>query len=254
MLCVAGAFAAPDANDDLLAASRQGDLQTVKALIDKGASIEATTAYGQTPLYLAAMSGHAELVRYLLDKGAKTDVRDSFYKASMLDFTVQRKHYAVAKLLVQKGAGNPDDNLRLAVSVSNADLVQAVLEKGKLGQEALDGSYEMALTGKQTAIAEMLKKAGAHEPAPAPELDSKVLESYTGTYKSEQLPLDIKVLVKDGKLFLQAAGQPEFAPKPKSATLFEFAPAQLQVEFGSADRFVLKQRGQNYVYRKAVTP
>ena len=135
----------------------------------------------------------------------------------------------------------------------NLDLVQAVLDKGKPSQSALDKSYESALDQKQSEIAELLKKAGAQPPAPPVQVDAKVLESYAGTYKSEQFPLDIKMSVKDGKLYMQAAGQPEFAPKAKSATIFEFAPARLEVEFDSTSSFTLKQMGTNFKYKKVVT-
>ena len=51
-----------------------------------------------------------------------------------------------------------------------------------------------------SAIAELLKKAGAQEPAPPVSVDPKILESYTGTYRSDQLSIELKVYVKDGKL------------------------------------------------------
>src|SRR5262249_52813377 len=159
----------------------------------------------------AAMSGHEDVVRLLLDKGATTEVKDTFYKAPMLVFVLQRKHYGVAKLLIAKGKGSADDTLGAVAGSNNADLIQAVLDKGKPSQAALDKTYEMALDRKQAAVAELLKKAGAHEPAPAVQIDAKVLESYAGTYKTEQMPLDIKVFVREGKLFIQATGQPEFA-------------------------------------------
>jgi hypothetical protein len=41
--------------------------------------------------------------------------------------------------------------------------------------------------------------------------------------------IKIKVFVRDGKLFLQAAGQPELGLKPVSAKQFEFAPAGIVV-------------------------
>jgi hypothetical protein len=240
-------------DDDLLEAARKGDLASVKALVGKGAAIETKTLYGQTPLYLAAMSGHGDVVAFLLDKGASVDVRDTFYKAPMLGFVLQRKHFAVAKMLIVKGAGSLDENLSAVTGTGNVDLVQAALDKGKPSQSALDKSYEIALERKQSEIAELLKKAGAQPPAPPLQVDAKVLESYAGTYKSEQFPLDIKVFVKDGKLYVQAAGQPEFAPKAKSSTVFEFAPARLEVEFDSASSFTLKQMGTNFKYKKAVT-
>src|SRR5689334_24326884 len=96
------ALFAADANEDLLAASRAGDLPAVKAAVERGAAVETKTPYGQTPLYLAAMNGHEEVVRFLLDKGATTDVSDTFYKAPMLGFVLQRKHWGVAKLLIAK--------------------------------------------------------------------------------------------------------------------------------------------------------
>ena len=245
------ALLAADLNEELLSAARQGDVAAVKALVEKGASIEAKTPYGQTPLYLAAMNGHLEAARFLVDKGAQTDIRDTFYKAPMLAFVIMRKHYDVAKLLISKGSGPIDETLAGVAGTGNIELIQAVLDKGKPSQSALNKAYESALERKQTPVAELLKKAGAEEPAPPVQVDPKILESYAGTYKSEQFPLDIKVSVKEGKLYLQATGQPEFAPKAKSPTMFEFAPARLELEFDSPDTFTLKQGGGNIKFKKA---
>jgi ankyrin repeat protein len=252
MFATALALSAGDVNEELLAAARKGDLVSIKALIAKGAALETKTPYGQTPLYLAAMSGQDDAVQFLLDKGANTDVTDTFYKASMLEFVLQRKHYSVAKMLIAKGGGNADKQLADVAEAGQADLVQLVLEKSKPSQAALDSAYEAA-GEKQAAIAELLKKAGAHEPAAPMAVDAKLLDSYAGTYKTEQFPLDIKVFVKEGKLYMQATGQPEFTPKPKSPTVFEFAPAHLEVEFDSAASFTLKQGGMNIKFKKAVT-
>src|SRR5450432_4140019 len=94
------AVLAGDANQELLSAARAGDLAAVKAAVENGAAIETKTTYGQTPLYLAAMNGHEEVVHFLLDKGASSDVQDTFYKASMLGFVLERKHWEIAKLLI----------------------------------------------------------------------------------------------------------------------------------------------------------
>lgn len=243
---------AKDANEDLLSASRAGDLAAVKAAIESGAALETKTPYGQTPLYLAAMNGHEEVVRFLLEKGASTDVRDTFYKAPMLGFVLQRKHWGVAKLLAGKSA-NPDQTLGDVADSGRADLVQTVLTSGKPTQAALDKAYEAALQGKNVEVAELLKKAGARDSAPPITVDAAVLATYEGTYKSEQIPIEIKVSVKDGKLYGQAAGQQEFATKALSTTRFAFAPAQLELEFDGADGFALKQGGQTFKFKKAVS-
>jgi uncharacterized protein YciI len=88
--------------------------------------------------------------------------------------------------------------------------------------------------------------------APAVAVDVKTLESYSGTYKSDQIPLDIKAFVRDGKLFMQATGQPEFQLKATSATQFEFAQAGVAVEFDSSSSFTLKQGGASSRFKKAV--
>src|SRR5436190_8807648 len=147
LLAFASALAfAGNSDEDLLSASRSGDIAAVKTALANGAVLEAKTPYGQTPLYLAAMNGHEEVVRFLLDKGASTDVRDTFYKASMLAFVMQRKHWGVAKLLAGKSA-NPDQTLGDVTGTGRADLVQAVLTN-KPSQAALDKAYENALDGK----------------------------------------------------------------------------------------------------------
>jgi len=91
------------------------------------------------------------------------------------------------------------------------------------------------------------------ETAPAVTVDVKTLESYSGTYKSEQIPLDIKAFVRDGNLFLQATGQPEFPLKATSATRFEFAPAGIAVQFDSESSFTLKQGATTSRFKKQVT-
>ena len=135
----------------------------------------------------------------------------------------------------------------------NAELVKGLSETDvdansenpdldKLGRGSAEAAHDLL---------QLLKKAGAHEPAPPAAVDPRVLESYAGTYNADQIPLDIKVFVKDAKLYLQATGRPEFAPKPKSATIFEYPQYQLEVEFESAVSFILKQAGREFKFNKA---
>jgi hypothetical protein len=164
---------------------------------------------------------------------------------------VTRKHWEVAKLLASKST-NVDQDLGAVADTGRADLVQAVLAAGQPSQAPLDKAYESALERKQTEVAGLLKQAGAHEPAPAVVVDAAVLESYSGTYRSEQIPVEIKVSAREGKLYLQAVGQQEFATKALSSTRFAFAPAQIEIEFDAADSFTLKQGGGSFKFKKGV--
>jgi ankyrin repeat protein len=248
VLMAAGMLPA-DVNEDLITAARKGDAAAVSALLEKGAAIETTTAYGQTPLYLAAIGGHEAVVRALLEKGAKVDVRDTFYKAPMTAFALQRKHYGIVKILIEKGTSSADENLAPMVQSGRLELVQAVLEKGKPSQKALDRAYEMALEQKQPEIVEALNAAGAVPPKLVA-VDLKVLESYAGTYKSDQFPLAIRVFVKEGKLGMQAGAQPELVMRATSPTQYEFVRAGIEVEFDTKDSFTLKQGGRAMPFKK----
>ena len=67
------------------------------------------------------------------------------------------------------------------------------------------------------------------------------------------MPLEIKVAIKEAKLYGQATGQGEFPTKTLSATRFAFTAAQLELEFEAADAFTLKQGGQSFKFKKAVS-
>ena len=63
----------------LTMAARSGDLDTVRFLIDRGASAKARGKSGLTPLIGASLFGNADMVRLLLEKGAEPDVRQEIF-------------------------------------------------------------------------------------------------------------------------------------------------------------------------------
>jgi hypothetical protein len=67
---------AADSSPELIAASRKGQTEKVRALLAKGADVESADKDGRTPLMWAARNGHAETVSLLLERGAKPDARD----------------------------------------------------------------------------------------------------------------------------------------------------------------------------------
>ncbi len=82
-----------------------GDLAKVRLLLDQGADVNKASRLGRTPLLVAAETyGTLETVRLLLQKNADVNVADSvgftpLIAAAYVDNT------AVAKLLIEKGAG-----------------------------------------------------------------------------------------------------------------------------------------------------
>jgi len=172
---------------------------------------------------------------------------DPFVKANLF-----RGEVMPFRGVLERGA--PDPLLASMAETGKADLVQALLDVAKPSQRAIDDAYERALEQKRAEVAAVLKKVGAQDPTPAFTTDPKVLESYAGNYKSDNFPLTISVFVKDGNLFMQAAGQGEFPLRARSATQFEFKAAGVQVEFASDGSFTLKQGPGSYLFKKVPIP
>ena len=70
---------AEDLNEELLIAARKSDALAVKALLAKGADVNAKTSYGVTALSFAADRGSLEIVKSLLEHGADVNATDTFY-------------------------------------------------------------------------------------------------------------------------------------------------------------------------------
>jgi ankyrin repeat protein len=258
LLCFAFAAAASaqDArqqlNDQLWEATRKGDAVAVKALLDKGADVNAKFRYGATALSYAADKGHTEVVKILLERGADVNVRDTFYKASPLDWAIGKGYTAIVKALLEKGAEGADDVLLAGARSGNVEFVRLALARGGMKPETLTSALAASMNDEKKAeIAEMLRKAGA---VPPPEVSAEVLQSYVGKYKSEQ-GLEIGITLKDGKLYAVPTGQNPLALSVVDKTTFkptdfEGVSISFTVENGKTTAFSLKQGANTTVLKK----
>ena len=67
---------AEDLNETLLNAAKEGQTETVQALIAKGADVNAKEKNGWTALIRAAKKGHIDIVKALLEAGADVNAKD----------------------------------------------------------------------------------------------------------------------------------------------------------------------------------
>ncbi len=82
-------------------------------------------------------------------------------------------------------------------------------------------------------------------------VDTSLLQRYEGTYASSQIPLEIRIWVKDGLLMAQATGQPAFPLEALSDYEFRFTPADVHFIFGrEAQAFTLRQHGMEYFFKR----
>jgi hypothetical protein len=248
---------ADDLTDDLLAATRKGDLAQVKALLDKGASVNSKSSYGQTPLFFACDRGYLEIVKLLVERGADVNVEDTFYHASALSWAVEKNRVEIVKLLLDHGAKSPGEVVLAGAQREKPELVKAGLDKGPIDKETLSKALGTAMKSKNAAIIDMLKAAGATPPEPVKtvELDPATLQSYVGTYTGGPSGTELEIIftVKGPALSGVVSGQGALTYAPSDKTHFHSVEFEgINLEFMS-DGFKLKQGGQEIEFkRKAV--
>lgn len=96
-----------DLNEKLIEAAEFGDLDKVKLLIERGASIHFENEYGSV-LDQACFYGQDETVRYLIEQGVNVNYQDSFggtVLMTVLDANLDDGHIAkICEILVKSGA------------------------------------------------------------------------------------------------------------------------------------------------------
>lgn len=120
-------------------ATRCGNLEKVRELLEQGMDIDARDGHGQTALMNAAHAGQLELARLLIEKGAALNVTAK-YTLSALMLALIAKHPRVARLLIEAGA---DINIRSSGNFQ--------------GKTALG----LAVQGGHEEIADLLRQKGA---------------------------------------------------------------------------------------------
>ena len=70
------AFTYASNDTDFIEAVPKGNIQSVMALLEKGADVNAKNEYGLTALYLASQKGHTEIVKLLLGKRSDVNAKD----------------------------------------------------------------------------------------------------------------------------------------------------------------------------------
>jgi len=131
-----GDTAAPDGATPLHQAVRQNDLETVEALIKRGANVKAVTRYGVTPMALAALNGNAAILRRLLDAGADPNSATPGGETALMTAARTGNLEAVTLLLDRGASVNAKDTVRAqtalmwAVTENHADIVKLLVARG----------------------------------------------------------------------------------------------------------------------------
>jgi ankyrin repeat protein len=246
---------AQDLNEDLWAAARKGDALAVKALLAKGAEVNAKTRYGATALSYAADRGYLEIMKILVEHGADVNIKDTFYGAPALTWAAYNGHVEVAKYLLEKGAEGKDDILMVGIESNNLEMVKAALAVGGIKEETLASALTSATQAHKTEIVEALKNAGA-TPAKLPDfrIDPALLQAYAGRYRNDEISMEMTFAAESGKLIGSIPGRPALTYAPIDNTNFravEFG--RITITFNQTGDFTLKQGERSFVFKKVNT-
>jgi ankyrin repeat protein len=109
MICQRQRRAAMAAGQDLLMATEAGDLEHMRALLNKRVDINATNAQGWAPLHVAAAGGNVDVVRLLLTHGADVNAASNIGATPLDNAITYSRSQAVIDLLQQHGAEGHTD-------------------------------------------------------------------------------------------------------------------------------------------------
>ena len=126
----------PSGETVLMTASFAGNVDVVKALLARGANVNATEiAKGQTALMWAVSEGHRDVVRALLDQGADVNAHSTGQFTPLL-FAARGGDVELARMLLVAGADinarGADDNTPLLIATfrRHVNLAKALLDAG----------------------------------------------------------------------------------------------------------------------------
>src|SRR5438552_1827325 len=83
---------------ETLLASSQGDVVSLRRLIDKDPALSRAEFWYTPAIHFAVREGHIDAVRLLLDAGADPE-RNGLYDGSMIEMAKDRGHAAISVLL-----------------------------------------------------------------------------------------------------------------------------------------------------------
>ena len=101
-------------------AARQGDTETVRLLVLKGANKDALDVFGRTSLYLATKHDHVATALALIAAGSDIDLRFNDFQASFMHVAAGKGHVEILQAVFERGADVYADDEDQATALHDA--------------------------------------------------------------------------------------------------------------------------------------
>ena len=140
---------------DIWTASREGDLERVRQLIQEGQDVNRGNRYGWTPLMLAAAHGRDQVVQELIRAGADVN-RKGNNKRTALHLASSWGHSSVIKTLAEAGANlnvQDEDGMTPLMWAAYWGCANVVVELIRVGADvSVVSSLELSVAAGSTAL------------------------------------------------------------------------------------------------------
>ena len=144
----------------------RGDVEAIRALLEKGADINGVAEDGMTGLMLAASRGDLDTVKFLLAAGADIHLRLKDPCCTALDFAAMHGYTKILEEIIAAGADTNEGNsaLHTAVMAGQSAAVKILLDAGadaNFSPESTRSMLGSAIKRDHFDIAKQLLDAGA---------------------------------------------------------------------------------------------
>ena len=192
-----------------LRAARNGDVEKVQAALSTGIDVNVQSDYGATALFFACDRSQEEVVDLLLKNGADPNIKDSFYDATPVTWSMNKGNQTIILNLLGNGGEQGETFLASAVSGGEVEFTKKILDLKIIEEVALVRARDSAMSLDNEKKREQM--LGLFQPLNLPkpktvELSEEDLARIPGKYANEQIK--IAVTISDGDAMISFGGGP----------------------------------------------
>ncbi len=235
-------------------AARNGDLETVKKGVEAGIEVDTKSAYGATALFFACDRGQEDIVSYLLEQGADPNIKDTFYNATPVTWSMMNENQGITLKLLENG-GEFESVLQNAISSGDEEYARKIIELKSDETDALIKARDAAMRIKDEEQKSKMLALFASLELPEPvvvSLPSETRSALVGKYSSDAISVEVTLDEEKPMISFNGGGAVEMIPNSETGFTAGGGEASFEFEDGNVDAIDFEFGGKTY-HLKRVT-